>query len=329
MARPSGGAGRLKTWATRGVQLTLTALVTWFIFARVGVTLDEIRAGEGILDWRPEPLRLGVSCLVLMAGYGISAVIWSRMVRDLGGPLLAPFSAVRLFMIANLGRYVPGKVWQIAGLAALARGRGVAPGIATGSAILGQGIALVAATGIGLGALLTAPEGAYRSWGLAAAAIMAVVVVLIAIPPFFRAGATLWFRVARTDAPESLESVHGLRWLVLYTLNWAVYALSFWLFVASFDASAAVVPVASAFAAAYVLGYVAIFAPAGLGIREGALVVFLTPHLGIGPAGGLALLARLWTTAVEVIPAGAFWAHHAASPPSAAPQAGVGEGSHE
>jgi len=311
VAGPARRARSLKTWATRAVQLTLTVLVTWFIFARIGLTLDEIRAGDGILDWQPEPLRLLASCLVLSAGYAMSAVIWSRMVRDLGGPRVAPFAAVRLFMIANLGRYVPGKVWQIAGLAALARGRGVPAGIATGSAILGQGIALVAATGIGLGALLTAPEGAYRSWGIAAAAVMGVVVILIAIPAFFRSGATLWFRVARTEPPSSLESAHGLLWLALYAVNWAVYALSFWLFVASFDPSAAVVPVASAFAAAYVLGYVAIFAPAGLGIREGALVVFLTPHLGgIGLATGVALLARLWTTLVEVAPAGAFWVHH-------------------
>ncbi len=40
----------------------------------------------------------------------------------------------------------------------------------------------------------------------------------------------------------------------------------------------------AAYPAAYVLGYVAIFAPAGIGIREGFLIAFLDPILGAGAA---------------------------------------------
>jgi hypothetical protein len=70
------------------------------------------------------------------------------------------------------------------------------------------------------------------------------------------------------------------------------------------------VPVASAFAASYVLGYAMIFAPAGLGPREGFLIAFLTPHVGAASAGVLAVVARLWTTLVELVPAGALWVVH-------------------
>jgi hypothetical protein len=65
--------------------------------------------------------------------------------------------------------------------------------------------------------------------------------------------------------------------------------------------------VGPAFAAAYVLGYLALFAPAGLGVREGFLVAFLTPTLGAGGAALAAVTSRVWTTVVEVIPAAAFW----------------------
>jgi len=73
------------------------------------------------------------------------------------------------------------------------------------------------------------------------------------------------------------------------------------------------VPIASAFAAAYVIGYVMVFAPAGLGPREGFLIVFLTPHLGAAPSSMIAIIARIWTTLIEVIPAGVFWLRHIAS----------------
>ena len=94
---------------------------------------------------------LGASSLLLMIGYAISAANWAYIVNDLGGPQIPKTDAIRLFMMANLGRYIPGKIWQITGLAALAKDRGVAPGTAVGAAVLGQGIALVVAAGLGIG----------------------------------------------------------------------------------------------------------------------------------------------------------------------------------
>jgi hypothetical protein len=103
-----------------------------------------------------------------------------------------------------------------------------------------------------------------------------------------------------------------LRWLALYTMNWALYAASFWVLALSLQIGGSPVAVGSAFAAAYVLGYAMIFAPAGLGPREGFLIVFLTPHVGAAASGVIAIVARVWTTLVEVVPAALFWIGHVA-----------------
>jgi hypothetical protein len=291
---------------------------------RVGLGLDDLRTVDPALLWSPDPVLLGGSCVLLLLGYFISAGLWGRIVVDLGGPVVPVREAVRLFMIANLGRYVPGKVWQIAGLAVLARRRGVPAATATGAAVLGQGIALVAATAVGLGALLRGPEE-LRAWGFAAAVAMALAVALGSTPAIFRRVSALWFRLARQEVPETLSATHPLRWLALFFANWVLYAFSFWVLSTSFGHRADLIPVGSAFAAAYVLGYLMIFAPAGLGVREGFLVAFLTPHLGLGPSGALAVVARIWTTVVEVVPASAFWARHVAT----AEGSGAGETSDE
>jgi uncharacterized membrane protein YbhN (UPF0104 family) len=276
----------------------------------VGLGLEELRGVDPAL-WTPDPLLFGVSCALLFAGYAVSAAIWGRMVRDLGGPRLGIAESVRLFMIANVGRYVPGKVWQIAGLAALARGRGVSATVATGAAILGQGIALVAATIVGLGAVLAGPPE-LAEWGRVAAGFGVAAVAVGLFPPVFRTVSALWFRLASAVPPEELRSRHALVWLVLYGLNWVLYALAFWVLARSVGVTAPPVPVASAFAAAWVLGWIMIFAPAGIGVREGFMVALLTPHMGPGPAGALAVLSRVWATAVELIPAAVFWGRHLA-----------------
>jgi hypothetical protein len=70
----------------------------------------------------------------------------------------------------------------------------------------------------------------------------------------------------------------------------------------------------SVFPAAYLLGYLALFAPAGVGVREGFLIAFLHPILG--PVGAfLAVAARLWTTLVELVPALALAGSYVKSSP--------------
>ena len=181
-----------------------------------------------------------------------------------------------MFMVANLGRYVPGKVWQIAGLAYLAKREGVQAGVATGAAILGQGIAVLGAALVGLGVLLGANElWAGIGWGEWVVGIGGAVAIIsvVVIPGLFRPVVAFWFRLTRTDPPDdglgSLERGNaGLRWLTLYVLNWGIYATAFWLLYLSFGEWRTFLQVGPAFAAAYVAGYLAIFAPAGAGMRR-------------------------------------------------------------
>ena len=290
--------------------MVITVLVTWFIISRVGLDTAVLRELNTDL-LIPNFALFVASSLLLMIGYAISAANWAYIVNDLGGPQIPKVDAIRLFMIANLGRYIPGKIWQIAGLAALAKDRGVAPGTAVGAAVLGQGIALVVAAGLGIGVYDTILPPGYFS--LISIVLIGSVIVLATIPVSFKAGAKLWLSFRGSQTIETPNPTSGLRWLLLYLVNWIVYALAFWMMVVSFDSDISLIPVAAAFPAAYVLGYLMIFAPAGLGVREGFLIVFLSPHLGLGPSGVIAVVARLWTTLTEVVPASVFWFQHITS----------------
>jgi len=211
-------------------------------------------------------------------------------------------------MVANLGRYVPGKVWQIAGLAYLAKREGVQASVATGAAVLGQGIGLLGAALVGLGVFFGANEF-WRDIGwmgrVAVVGTASAIIAIVVIPSIFRRIVAFWFRLTRTDPPgDGLGSGNaGLRWLTLYVVNWGIYATAFWLLYLSFGEWRTFLQVGPAFAAAYVAGYIAVFAPAGAGIREGVLVVLLQPIMAREAAVVLAVIARLWTTAVELVPA--------------------------
>ena len=297
----------MRKFGVRVLQVGLTVVVTWFIFDRVGVDLARLGTLNSA-EWRPRPALFLSSCVVLVVGYFWSALMWGRIVRDLGGPRLPVRTTVGVFMVANLGRYVPGKVWQIAGLAYLAKREGVQASVATGAAILGQGIALLAAALVGMGALF-GPDQIWRRIGwvgwVAGIGTALMIVSAVVIPPIFRRVVAFWFRITRTDPPvDGLGRGNaGLRWFILYLMNWGIYATAFWLLYLSFGEARTFLQVGPAFAAAYVAGYIAVFAPAGAGIREGVLVVLLQPIMAREAAVVLAIIARLWTTAVELIPA--------------------------
>ncbi|UCC26969.1 MAG: flippase-like domain-containing protein [Gemmatimonadales bacterium] len=303
---------RWRRWASTALKLVLTTAVTLFIIRQVGLDLRAFsRLGWEWARWRPLPLTASV--LALAAGYALSASLWGRMVREFGGPRLRARESIPLFLVANLGRYIPGKVFQIAGLTLLARERGVSPQVAAGSAILGQGVALLGATLVGISAFLSpALPGEVRLWGWVGLAAVWAFVMVTSVPGPARRLESLGFRIARWAGAASapgpgeepiLRNRFGLRWTLWYAMNWGLYATAFWLLYLGVVGWMPFLYVAPAFAAAYVGGYLALFAPAGLGIREGLLVAFLSPVLQAEPALALAVLARLWTTLVEVVPA--------------------------
>ena len=251
---------------------------------------------------------MALSVLTLLAGYFSTGFLWGKIVEDLGGPTLATFVSVRLFMVANLGRYVPGKIWQIAGLAILAKDKGVPPATSIAAAVVGQGLAIVAASLLGLASGWTLIEGTVWQWVVPMALFCALLLGLL--PSVFRAVSSLCFRLARTPEPEGLEPLVALRWFIVTLGSWMLFAGSFWILVRGLGLEAGLIPTASAFAAAYVLGYVMVFAPAGIGVREGFLIVLLSPQLGPAASGAVAVIARVWTTLTEIVPAAAFWTHH-------------------
>ncbi len=151
---PSAGRRAGKVLA----QLLLTGLVTWFILRAVGVNLGKL----GSFDLSTLHIRwvvLAVASSLLVAAYLYAASLWGLMVRELSGVEMGLVASLRVFFTANLGRYLPGKVWQIAGLALLARKEGVPAATASGAAVLGQAFSLAGATLVGAGVLLRSEWG--------------------------------------------------------------------------------------------------------------------------------------------------------------------------
>jgi uncharacterized membrane protein YbhN (UPF0104 family) len=298
----SPGRSRTRTLFGIGVRIGLTVLVTWFIVRAVGLTLADLRALD-LSNLRPRWWLLLLSGGILLLAYLYSASLWGLLVRELGGPEIGLHGSLRIFFTANLGRYLPGKVWQLAGLTYLARREGVPAGTAATAALLGQAFSLAGATLVGLGVLLGGAWGSELERSVVAGFVL-VLLVILTFPAILRPLLRTVIRRTRGDLPGPLwpDQAFGLRWLGLYAVSWILQGGAFWILGMSLGAPLGPMLGLSVFPAAYLLGYLAVFAPAGAGVREGFLILFLDPILGAGGAI-LAVAARLWATLVELIPA--------------------------
>jgi hypothetical protein len=228
------------------------------------------------------------------------------MAGELGGKAPRLLDSLRIVFSANLGRYLPGRIWQVAGLAVFAKRQGVPPAVAVTSAVLGQAFALAAVAVLATPALVGLGGGG-RTAGLAALGTAIVLAIVLTIPGVLRTAVRLAFRLARepSDKVPAFGPLFAPRWMAVYLISWTVYGAAFIMFVRGLGISAGAVALASSFSAAYLMGYVAIFAPAGIGVREGFLVAFLDAHVGAA-ALGVALIARVWITLAELASAAPF-----------------------
>jgi hypothetical protein len=93
-----------------------------------------------------------------------------------------------------------------------------------------------------------------------------------------------------------------LRYLGLYVINWLLFGVALYVFIRSFyplDVSS-ILFLTGAFSFAGMMGIVAVFAPAGLGVREGILALFLGQVMPVPVALVVSVASRVWLTIVEL-----------------------------
>jgi len=85
-------------------------------------------------------------------------------------------------------------------------------------------------------------------------------------------------------------------------LTYVLFGVGYWLMARSLGAEAAPADLPLFICAVTVVligGFLAFFAPAGLGVQEGLLLLVLGPMIGAGPAAIIAVLMRLLQTVTE------------------------------
>jgi len=288
-----------KAWGVM-LQLALLAVVGWFVARTFIDRWEEFRSYP--FDLQANPWLLVLAALVVWSGYAALIAGWRSVVLGWNQEL-APSEAGRIWALSSLGKYVPGKIWAVAGMVVMAQRAGVRPVAAAGSALvmqllaMGTGAAVVALTGV----LALASDGWLRV-GLIAVLVASVAGTLVLLQPRWlnRVLARLPAgddHVATAPAPLSI-----LGGAAANVFAWGAYGVAVWLLARALipGASFPLLTTIGAFAASYIVGFLVLLVPGGLGVREGVFVLVLQGVVGLAPATAIALASRLLFTLTEV-----------------------------
>jgi hypothetical protein len=243
------------------------------------------------------------SVLPLMLGCLIQGRGWIALIERMTALRVPRGPALSLYMDSQLARYTPGMVGlpfvRMAGAARL----GV-PAVTVGSSV---GLEMLSWTavggGVGFASLFFLPARSGLTALLGAWAVPIVLgftAIVIALTCVDR-GRLPAFVVRVLKVPGSGPLV-PFALLLAHALYWSTWAAHGFLLTRAFGAAPGIALASSGlFALATVGGFVALAAPAGVGVREAILSVSLAPAVGAAPALAIAVVSRAASLCADVI----------------------------
>ena len=288
-ARP----GRRARVASTAVGATLAAAAA--VFVGRALVRDRAEIGDALGGASPGWLVLAVA----LAAVGMTAIAvpWQRAIRLLGDDL--PMGQViRRYFVGEIGKYVPGGVWPILGRGELAARWGIRRTSAYGSVLLSLMALYLAAMFVvvaGLPALLAGDDGT----GPIAVLFLLPLGLVVLHPRVLRVALGLVERVARRQVDLELPPWgSSVALVVRYVPAWLAIGGATWAVARSLDPSAGVLEIGTAATLSWLIGFVLVPVPGGVGVREAAFVA-AAGSLDPGIAAAVAVAARLIFVAVD------------------------------
>jgi len=285
-------------------KLVLRWVIIVAIFAFLGKMLWENWAQLKEVPFALKFFPFLLSTAIFVLSYFIQIWAWYLITSKLG--IAVSFSeTLRSWFSSQLGKYLPGKVWLFLGRyyfyeskGKSRRGISIALYLETVTLMMAAGllflVALVFFGGTGLSHF-----GKPFVW-----LILLFILAFICLHPRVLEKALNWFLLRfKRERISLFISYPDILWVLFVSvIAWVVGGIGFYLFV---DSVFPVPPhqilfLTGALAFSSMLGLIAIFAPSGLGVREGALVYLLSLMMPESVAVIISILTRIWMTLIEI-----------------------------
>ena len=252
-------------------------------------------------DWQFDIGFLILSSVILWVAFNSATFMHKLIFENIAGFRFSFWQMFRIYNISNLGRYLPGKLWNVLGLFYLANEQGANKRQTTLAVIMNEigykGSAII----IGFLYLIYSPT--FKSY-LPFMILVLLIFLVIIHPRILGIILNFMLKLFKRNAIDiNFSYATALKYIVYYFVVWFLHSLAFYFFVR------AITPVESMnfihfltiLPTCWIIGYIMLFAPGGIGVREGMLVLVLSEYIAPEIALVIAISQRLWFMIIEGI----------------------------
>ncbi len=242
-----------------------------------------------LLTLKPVPFFFGVIilCLVILC----YPFIWRNILKSLGFEIDSRTSLTS-WIYSNIGKYIPGKIWQFVGRSALTKE--VRPEITLFTVFLEVAISFSAAIMVFFLRFLIV-KNLPVLWLLYATTLF-LLLIGIQHPKIIQFCLRLLYKIRKQDenfANYSLSLKNNMILFGVYFVLWILTGFSFWVMVQGSEIKVSLVDAVTTYPISWILGYLFLIAPAGLGVRESILMTLLKGYYPDHVASAFSIITRI------------------------------------
>ena len=241
------------------------------------------------------PVRVFLSLLFFLGYLYCRALSWKSLIHFLGAPLNKT-NSLSIWFFSEATRYIPGNVWSFVSRSYLAQQKKVSRSISIlispfEAIIIITTTAVLSSYSIIKNLKLFYTNSVFDI--ILIASLLTILLILILHKPVYK--------VLRRLTGKILFPKQIITALIFQFLSWSFYSIGYLVLITEITKINDPVLLLSSALLAWLIGYLSIIIPMGLGIREGVFVLLAGPQIGVPQAVLVAVLARIILICSELL----------------------------
>ncbi len=315
---PDDALGQRAPSAKARLLSLIRVVVGFLVLAAISVALQRNWAEVSSELSRLSGAAFGGALALAVASPILTLLGWRALLVDLGARLSLPASA-SVFLVGQLGKYVPGSVWSVAIQSDMGGRLGVPRRTLGVAGLLSIALAVLTAAVLGLPAVPLLVRTGSDSLSFAGVALAVLLLLVLIWPPVLNALITRGLRLLRREPlPHPLGGRAIVTCVGWFVLAWLSMGGALWVLAADIAPTATVAQLVltalSGYCLAAALGMLSVVVPAGVGVRDGLLALLLLGLMPVGAATAVVVVHRFVSLLGDLLTAAAgfAWArsHH-------------------
>ncbi len=245
------------------------------------------------IDWQIvhfSVLKVILSVLIFVGAYFVDVFAWKKILGRLNIKV-AYLKAFVVLSFANMGKYIPGKIFTVIGRVAIDTDK-------KREVVFSVFIEMFF---LSLSAFIISLFIISGMWNIDIKILIIIAILsLFGVHPII-INFVLKNILKRKEYEWQSGMMANIVLLFVYLFSWILKGFSFYLMVRSFVYTDNVWYVISVFPLSWMIGFFAIIVPGGIGVREGIMSVALSRILEESLSIGISLFSRLWIMIIEIL----------------------------